>query len=157
VGERSIVPYLAQDVSFTLDQLTALNEADPNGILTGRLDMQRVGAFGVSLGGIVVGDACLREPRLRACLVMDAPMSSDVVQAGLSQPSMWITRDAETMRLERQRAGGWPEEEIAAHLMTMRAVYQHLRGAGYFVQVAGMFHSRADAKILLANSESAGT
>ncbi|MEI7770002.1 MAG: hypothetical protein WCI67_08445 [Chloroflexales bacterium] len=59
----------------------------------------------------------------------------------MSQPSMWITRDAETMRLERQRAGGWPEEEIAAHLMTMRAVYQHLRSAGYFVQVAGMFHS----------------
>ena len=138
---HSIVPYLAQDVGFTIDQLTALNEADPNGILTGRLDMQRVGTFGVSLGGIVVGEACLREPRLRACLVMDAPMPTDVVQAGLSQPSMWITRDAETMRLERQRAGGWPEEEIAAHLMTMRAVYQRLRGAGYFVQVAGMFHS----------------
>jgi hypothetical protein len=138
---RGIVPYLAQDVGFTLDQLTALNEADPNGILTGRLDMSQVGAFGVSLGGIVVGDACLREPRLRACLVMDAPMSSEVVQAGLSQPSMWITRDAETMRLERQRAGGWPEAEILAHQATMRAVYQRLRAAGYFVQVPGMFHS----------------
>jgi hypothetical protein len=54
---------------------------------------------------------------------------------------MWITRDAETMRLERQRAGGWPEAEIAAHQATMRAVYQSLRAAGYFVQVPGMFHS----------------
>jgi hypothetical protein len=137
---RGIVPYLAQDISFTLDQLAALNQVDPNGILTGRLDMSQIGAFGVSLGGIVVGEACLWESRLRACLMMDAPMPTDVVQAGLSQPSMWITRDAETMRLERQRAGGWPEE-IAAHQATRRAVYQHLRGPGYFVQVAGMFHS----------------
>ena len=28
--------YLAQDAVFTLDQLVALNRADPNGILTGR-------------------------------------------------------------------------------------------------------------------------
>lgn len=41
---------LAQDAVFALDQLAALNRADPNGILSGRLNLQRVGAFGVSLG-----------------------------------------------------------------------------------------------------------
>jgi hypothetical protein len=138
--DGSIIPYLAHDVSFTLDHLAALHQADPNGILTGRLDTTHAGTFGVSLGGIVVGEACRREPRLRACLVMDAPMPSSVVQAGLWQPSMWITRDANTMRLERQRAGGWPEDEILAHQMTMRATFAHLRGAGYFVELPGMFH-----------------
>ena len=137
----SIIPYLAQDVVFALDRLTALDRADPHGILTGRLDLQRVGTFGVSLGGIVGGEACRLEPRVRACLVMDAPMSTDVVRAGLKQPSMWITRDAETMRLERQRAGGWPEAEILAHRTTMRAVFERLPGDGYFVQVPEMFHS----------------
>ncbi len=136
----SIIPQLAQDASFTLDQLAALNQADPNGILTGRLDLQRVGTFGVSLGGIVVGEACRLEPRLRACLVMDAPMPTAVVKAGLQQPSMWITRDAATMRLERQRAGGWPNAEIEAHQTTMRAVYEGLPGAGYFVRMTGTFH-----------------
>lgn len=77
-----------------LDQLESLHRADPNVILTGKLDLRRVGVFGISLGGIVVGEACRIEPRLRACLVMDAPMSTDVVRAGLQQPSMWITRDA---------------------------------------------------------------
>jgi hypothetical protein len=48
-----IIPYLAQDAVFTLHQLASLNQADPNGILTGRLDVQRAGIFGVSLGGIV--------------------------------------------------------------------------------------------------------
>ena len=139
--DGSIVPHLAQDVSFTLDRLAELNQADPNRILTGRLDLQRVGTFGVSLGGIVVGEACRMAPRLRACLVMDAPMPTAVVKAGLQQPSMWITRDAATMRLERQRAGGWTEAQIEAHQTTMRAVYDGLRGAGYFVQVLGAFHS----------------
>lgn len=136
----SIIPYLAHDVSFTLDQLAAFNQADPNRILTGRLDLTRVGIFGVSLGGIVGGEVCQRDSRVRACLVMDAPMPTVVVQAGLRQPSMWITRDVETMRLERQRAGGWPEDEIQSHQTTMRATFETLQGDGYFVQIPGMFH-----------------
>jgi predicted dienelactone hydrolase len=136
-----IIPYFTQDVIFTLDKLAALNRSDPNGILTGRLDLQHTGAFGMSLGGIVAGEACRLEPRLQACLVMDAPMPNSVVKAGLKQPSMWITRDADVMRLERRRAGGWSEEEIRAHLTSMRAVYESLPGEGYFVQVPGIFHS----------------
>jgi pimeloyl-ACP methyl ester carboxylesterase len=136
-----LIRYLAQDAAFVLDQLASLNRADPKGILSGRLNLQRVGAFGVSLGGIVVAEACHHEPRLKACLMMDAPMPTDVVASGLQQPSMWITRDADGMRLERKTAGGWSEPEIQAHQATMRAVYESLPGAGYFVQVRGMFHS----------------
>jgi predicted dienelactone hydrolase len=139
--ENGIIGYLAQDVIFTLDQLASLNRLDPNAIVTGKLDMQHIGTFGISLGAIVIGEACQKEPRLAACLMMDAPMPASVVQAGLRQPSMWITRDAASMRLERERAGGWPEAEIEAHLTSMRSVYESLSGAGYFVQVPGMFHS----------------
>jgi hypothetical protein len=138
--EDGIIPYLTQDAIFTLDRLAALNQADPNSILTGRLDLQRAGIFGVSLGGIVVGEACRVETRLRACLVMDAPMPTDVVEEGLHQPTMWITRDADTMRLERRKAGGWSEVDIYEHQTTMRAVFESLPGDGYFVQVPGMFH-----------------
>jgi predicted dienelactone hydrolase len=137
---NSIIPYLAQDVSFALDQLVALNQSDPHGRLAGKLDLQRVGVFGVSLGGIVAGEACRLDSRLQACLVMDAPMSIDVVRAGLKQPGMWITRDVASMRLERTRAGGWPETEIEAHQSSMRTAYEGLAGAGYFVRVPGMFH-----------------
>ena len=136
-----LIRYFAQDAVFALDQLAALNRSDPKGILSGRLDLRHVGAFGVSLGGIVVAEACHLEPRLKACLMMDAPMPIDVVRSGLEQPSMWLTRDAAGMRLERQRAGGWSETEILAHQSSMRAVFQALPGAGYFVQMPGMFHS----------------
>ncbi|MHB9144521.1 MAG: hypothetical protein ACYC5Y_04210 [Symbiobacteriia bacterium] len=81
------------------------------------------------------------DPRIKASLMMDAAMPADVVQAGLRQPSMWITRDASWMRLERQRSGGWPEAAIAVTLSSMRTGFnKSLPGDGYYVQVPGMFH-----------------
>ncbi|WP_213455474.1 alpha/beta hydrolase family protein [Rhizomonospora bruguierae] len=133
IYEDGIARYLAQDVSFALDQLTTLNRADP--ILAGRLDLQRAGVLGVSLGGVIGPEACRMDPRLRACLMLDAPVPTDVVREGLRQPSMWITRDADTMRRE-----GWPQSEIDEHHDSMRATYESLPGDGYFVQVPGMFH-----------------
>jgi predicted dienelactone hydrolase len=130
-----IIPYFAQDAVFTLDQLASLNQADPNGILTGHLDVQRAGVFGVSLGGMVSPEACHLEPRLRACLVMEAPMPADVVKSGLQQPSMWILSDADTWRLQR-----WSDRDVMQHQTTMRAVFETLPGDGYFVQVPRMFH-----------------
>jgi predicted dienelactone hydrolase len=131
-----VIPYLAQDVIFTLDQLTALNQADPSGILTGRLDLQRAGMFGPSLGGVVGAEACYLEPRLRACQAMDAYMPADVVRAGLKQPTMFISREVKWMQIE-----GWSQGDIDATQNTMRAVYDSLPGDGYLVLVQGMFHA----------------
>jgi predicted dienelactone hydrolase len=130
-----VVPFLAQDVSFTLDQLAAINQSDPNGVLTGRLDLQRAGMFGVSLGGAVTAEACHRDARLRACLPMDVYMPADVVRDGLRQPTMWISRDADTMRRE-----GWAQTDIDETQTTMRSVYGSLSGDGFLVLVPNMFH-----------------
>ena len=66
-------------------------------------------------------------------------MPTDVVQAGLRQSSMWITRDAKTMQLE-----GWPQADIEQHQTTMQAVFEKSSPGhateGYFVQVQGMLH-----------------
>ena len=92
---EGIIPDFAQDASFALDQLALLNQADPNQILTGRLDLEHAGTFGISLGGMNVAEACLNDPRLKACLIMDVYIPEKVVRAGLQQPTMFITRDAE--------------------------------------------------------------
>ena len=130
-----IVPFLAQDVSFTLNQLAAINRSDPNGVLTGRLDLQRAGMFGVSLGGAITAESCHRDARLRACLPMDVYMPADIVRYGLQQPTMWISRDAETMRRE-----GWAQTDIDETQTTMRSVYESLPGDGFLVLVPNMFH-----------------
>ncbi|MEV0105746.1 carboxylic ester hydrolase [Nocardia sp. NPDC050799] len=136
-----LIPYLAQDVGFALDRLTWLNAADPEGLLTGRLDLERAGAFGVSLGAMTVGQACHADPRLRACSMMDAAMPADVVRDGPRQPSMWLTRDAQSMLLERERSGGWPDREITETITTQREVFAASPpGQGYHVEIPGMFH-----------------
>ncbi|GIF44231.1 alpha/beta hydrolase family protein [Actinoplanes xinjiangensis] len=135
-----LVPYFVEDVRLALDELTRVDTRDPYGILTGRLDLGRAGVFGVSLGGRVAAESCLRDARLKACLVMDDPVPSDVVAAGLRQPTMFLTRDAETMRLERRKSGGWTEHDIATTLDTMRAAYAKLSGGGYYVEIPDLFH-----------------
>ena len=135
-----IIPYFEQDVSFALDQLDSIDTADPKGILTEKLDLRQVGVFGMSLGGMVGAEACLKDLRIKACLIEDVAITADVVQMGLQQPTMFITRPADTMRLERENAGGWTEKDIEQTQTTMRTVYDNLPGDGYFVQVPGMFH-----------------
>jgi hypothetical protein len=67
---------------------------------------------------------------------MDAPIPADVIQNGLRQPTMLITRDVKSMQLE-----GWSQADINQTQTTMQALFEKsLPGEGYFVQVLGMFH-----------------
>ena len=117
--------------------------------MTGRLDLDRAGLIGHSLGAIVGSEACRLDRRLRAGLLEEGLMPADVVRDGLQQPIMFIARDADDMRLERQAAGGWSEPDIDETLHTMRTVYERLPGDGYYVRIAGMFHlDMTDAPLL---------
>ncbi|MHA6619773.1 alpha/beta hydrolase family protein [Pseudonocardia sp. DLS-67] len=129
----TVIPFLAQDASFTLDRLADVDHADD--VLAGRLDLDHVGMFGVSLGGAVTGEACKNDPRIGACLPIDVFLPAEVVSQGLHQPVMWISRDAGTMRRE-----GWSESDVEETHRTMRAVYDRLSGPGYIVLVPGMYH-----------------
>lgn len=136
-----LLPYLAGDIGFALDRLARLNTADPRGLLTGRLDLDRAGAFGVSLGAMTVGQACHTDPRLRACLMMDAAMPAEVVRDGLRQPAMWLTRDTDSILRERDSSGGWPDHEIRETIDTQRRTFaESPAGAGYHIEIPGMFH-----------------
>jgi fermentation-respiration switch protein FrsA (DUF1100 family) len=61
------------DVSFVLDQLIAAND-DPNSPLASRIDPERIGVAGHSLGAAttyaVAIDDCCRDPRIDAAVVM---------------------------------------------------------------------------------------
>jgi pimeloyl-ACP methyl ester carboxylesterase len=138
--KNGIIPYFAQDVSFVLDRLASINTADPRRILTGKLDLQNTAVFGMSLGGMVCAEACLEDPRIKAALIEDVAITADVVQRGLQQPIMLITRPAGMMRLERRKTGGWAEKDILQTQSTMHELYNGLPGDGYFVQIPGTFH-----------------
>ncbi|WOP18787.1 hypothetical protein [Raineyella sp. LH-20] len=141
--ENGMIPFLGEDTSFVIDRLEELEkgDADPTaGSLAGRLDLSRIGIAGVSLGGLVAGEVARADHRIVAALILDAPVPLRTVTTGLDVPTMWITRPPSTMRLERERSGGWPEDEIEAHHRTIRTTYDTLRAPGYIVQVPRISH-----------------
>lgn len=83
----------AADARSVLDRLTALNARDPAGRFTGRLDLQRVGIFGLSLGGAVAAEACWLDTRFKAAMNMDGWLFSDVAVQGIAQPYLLATGD----------------------------------------------------------------
>lgn len=130
---NTVYPLLGQDAVFALERLLEINAADPRGILTGRIDFERIGMFGSSLGGAATGEACRLERRFRACLALDSRMSAAVVQSTLEQPFMWIGAPA------KQRAPDVASTVPAAH-DSVRAVFDKLPNGGYLVFVANMAH-----------------
>jgi uncharacterized repeat protein (TIGR03803 family) len=77
-----------QDSRALLDQLGTLN-ADPR--LGGRLDLQRIGIFGFSLGGATAGQLCLRDPRCKAGAGMDGLFfETNLLTQPLSVPFLYF-------------------------------------------------------------------
>ena len=81
------------DMSFVLDQLERLNASDPTGRFVGRLNIQRVGAFGHSLGGAEALQFCHDDSRCKASLDLDGAHWGSVVREGLAQPVMFLMSD----------------------------------------------------------------
>jgi pimeloyl-ACP methyl ester carboxylesterase len=123
---------LAQDVSVVIDEIERLNGA--SGEFAGRLDVARIGLYGVSMGSIVGGEALLHEPRVQAAVLIDAPMTANVTERGFGIPLLWITRHADTMAQE-----GWGEWDITTTLGSIERANAN-SPKGQIMYMDGMFH-----------------
>jgi dienelactone hydrolase len=120
------------DLAFVVDQLAKLDAADPSGRFTGRLDLQRLGIFGHSLGGATAADFCHEDSRCKAGIDLDGQLFGPVIDEGLRQPFMFVLED-------HGRETDPALKEIFAHFQSM---YQRLpvdsrwritlRGANHF-------------------------
>jgi predicted dienelactone hydrolase len=84
--------YQADDDIFVLDALNRLNQ-DRQSRFFGKLNLNRVGAFGHSFGGAVALEASVRDPRIRAALNMDGWLFGDVARGGIDKPFMQMDDD----------------------------------------------------------------
>jgi len=80
----------AKDASFVLDTLEHLNGNDPDGLLTGSLDLARVGIFGFSLGGGTAAQTCWLDRRFRAGLDMGGLIAGESARQGTSAPFFFM-------------------------------------------------------------------
>jgi predicted dienelactone hydrolase len=82
----------AQDISFVIDRLDSLNRSgDGDGWpFKGRLDLERLGVAGMSMGGIAAGQVCIGDRRVRACINTDGGLFADLLDNTLTVPVMFM-------------------------------------------------------------------
>jgi dienelactone hydrolase len=61
------------DTRFVLDQLAGMNQTDP--LLAGRMNLQRVGIYGHSNGGVTAAEVCFHDSRFQAAVLLDGYVS----------------------------------------------------------------------------------
>jgi uncharacterized repeat protein (TIGR03803 family) len=122
-----------QDMEFVLDQLESLNATDPR--LGGWLDLENIGAFGWSMGGCTTAQLCLRDPRCKAGVGMDAPyLETNVLTQPLSVPWLFFRSDLDPDPAAWYFAlpGGVPDDRLQ--------VYNEQVTNAYWVKVASTVH-----------------
>ena len=134
----------ARDIRFVLDALQNVNRTTPSAPpFAGHLDLERVGAFGHSFGGVAAAKACQTDRRFTACLNQDGlagkqPFDRDGGGWGANQRFMLIQRasdpgpppekDLASMKITRERA-----VELVSQLDRDQETAMRLVGASYRV------------------------
>lgn len=88
-----LISIRADDTRFVLDQLGRLAELEPRSALAGRLDLQRAGIVGHSLGGATAVEVMAADPRFRVGVNLDGKLFGDEPDARLDRPFLWVQSD----------------------------------------------------------------
>ena len=84
-----------QDLLFTINKLSQLNNNDINNRLTNKIDMDNIGVFGHSLGGRIAGELTARYKNVRALATMEGIPPRDVRYEGkIKVPSLMLCSSA---------------------------------------------------------------
>src|SRR6202521_96549 len=125
------------DMGFALDQLERLNTSDPSGRFLGRLDTQRAGVFGHSLGGATALQFCHDDSRCKAGIDVDGAPLDSVVADGVTQPFMFLLSDhrgeSDAGEPEAIRQAGANIHSIYDRLPDDRRVMIMIRGADHYM------------------------
>ncbi|MGQ0540044.1 MAG: alpha/beta hydrolase family protein [Gemmatimonadaceae bacterium] len=115
-----------QDTRFVMDELVRLTSNDTpvggpsSGVaFTGKLDLSRIGVFGMSFGGTTAGQVCVVEPRCKAGVNLDGTQYGDPIDVPLRVPFMFMTSSISGLN---------------------DPVYERAMGPAYSVNVAGSTH-----------------
>ncbi|MDZ3832224.1 MAG: hypothetical protein U0S50_10445 [Sphingopyxis sp.] len=124
--ERSIDDRVA-DIGFVLDTLERHQAEGPSNLLSGRIDLSRVGVFGMSLGGPTAGQFCLVDARCKAGLNFDGEIWGGQLAAMDTRiPFMWVA--------------GWREGDDRSSLLGAEYVFGAATQPVHFVEIDHMGH-----------------
>lgn len=113
-------PVWVADTRFLLDELERLGPSHPAAALTGRLDLDKVGLFGMSFGGSNAGEVCRQDRRCKAGANIDGQQYGPMLDEPLNKPFLILSSDS-----------AYP-----VHV----PIYEALRGPAYLIVLKGTQH-----------------
>jgi predicted dienelactone hydrolase len=132
----------AADARFVLDELDRLNQADPTGLFTSRLDTSRVGIFGHSFGGAVATEVCRTDTRVKAGINLDGLIFGESTTRVIDKPILFLTDDNHILTPAELETIRGPEGRQAAFIARNAEYIHHSlseRG-GYWLTLHGTRH-----------------
>jgi hypothetical protein len=139
----------ALDLVFALNELEKINRADRLGVLTGRIDLGRVGILGYSFGGAVAVESCWLDSRFRCAADLDGALFGSAAQMGIEQPLLVMTDSLgpPTAELTSKNASRrrWAQFEAEDGRMMLNDLRLH---GGFLAEIAGVGHANfSDASL----------
>jgi hypothetical protein len=80
--------YWAEDISFFLNQLQDIN--GDNEIFKGKLNLEKIGVFGMSMGGIATNEICITDRRIKAGINVDGGLFGSTSNNKIQIPFMFL-------------------------------------------------------------------
>jgi predicted dienelactone hydrolase len=120
---------LVADQRFVMDQLQLLNAGKLDSRFAGKLDLERIGLTGVSLGGGAMVWTCHLDVRCKAGLVQDGwyePLPETVVSEPLRQPFMFMQSETQMWKMD--------------NLARLDMLYQGVSAPAFHLKLAGVLH-----------------
>ncbi len=80
--------YWAEDIKFLINELLKINKSDD--LFMSKLDLDRIGVFGMSMGGIATNEVCLADKRVKAGINIDGGLYGSVLKKDIITPFLYI-------------------------------------------------------------------
>lgn len=80
--------YWADDISFFIDELEMINTDSQ--LFREKLDLKRIGVFGMSMGGIAANEICISDNRVKAGINIDGGLVSSEIESKIQTPFMFL-------------------------------------------------------------------
>ena len=80
--------YWAEDISFFIDQLVGLN--NENKFFKNKLNLNRLGVFGMSMGSLASIEVSISDIRIKACVSLDGGLNDLILRSEIKTPIMFL-------------------------------------------------------------------
>ncbi len=133
-----------KDLRFVLEELGRLNTNDV--LLAGRLDLERLGAFGFSYGSMLAAEFCRTDARCQAAVLFDSgsilEVATNLTQFGLQKPYLLMNS-----------TGGWIDvgNVYGPWLASATNLFAHAISDAFWFQIQDTTHQSFNDKGSLVN------